>query len=440
MPEKEKKEGVEGEDAQLQVRLCTKLDQYAVPDTVFNVPASIDPSGLASLVRGLLPASSPPDFDWLCHSELLRGKLGEQVALRPEITPESVITIEFIEKSEPPQPQVSVNHDDWVSAVRVCGDLVLSGCYDNTVNIWSVTGEKKLVIPSHSAPVKAVAWVKVDEEGAVFASASHDQTVNIFRWNSASNSVEGVNTCRGHERSVECLAIQGGNLMATGSFDNTVKIWGASLVTDAPEGSSVPEGGSEAKRAKPGQQSGGRAITRTPLSTLGGHKEAVAGVAWLGKDELASASWDHTIKVWDTEMGGLKTEIVGNKAFFSLSYSEENRSLLATGADRSVRLYDPRATEGNLVKSVFTSHTGWCSAVQWATSRPNLFVSSSHDHLVKMWDQRSHKTPLFELTGHSDKVLCCDWSNSEVIASGAADNDMKVFKASTSEALKIDES
>ena len=48
-------------------------------------------------------------------------------------------------------------------------------------------------------------------------------------------------------------------------------------------------------------------------------------------------------------MGGLKTEIVGNKAFFSLSYSEENRSLLATGADRSVRLYDPRATEGNLV-------------------------------------------------------------------------------------------
>ena len=85
--------------------------------------------------------------------------------------------------------------------------------------------------------------------------------------------------------------------MATGSFDNTVKIWGASLVTDAPEGSSVPEGGSEAKRAKPGQQSGGRAITRTPLSTLGGHKEAVAGVAWLGKDELASASWDHTIKV-----------------------------------------------------------------------------------------------------------------------------------------------
>ena len=56
-------------------------------------------------------------------------------------------------------------------------------------------------------------------------------------------------------------------------------------------------------------------------------------------------------------------------------------------------------------------------------------------------------------------MLCCDWSSSEVssnyflrghgdftpiwftqvIASGGADNDMKVFKASNSEALKIDE-
>ena len=68
------------------------------------------------------------------------------------------------------------------------------------------------------------------------------------------------------------------------------------------------------------------------------------------KSEARSSS-----KVWDTEMGGLKSEIVGNKAFFSLSYSEDNRSLLATGADRSIRLYDPRATEGNLVTAHFSS-------------------------------------------------------------------------------------
>ena len=32
-----------------------------------------------------------------------------QVALRPEITPESVISIEFIEKSEPPQVEMEIS-------------------------------------------------------------------------------------------------------------------------------------------------------------------------------------------------------------------------------------------------------------------------------------------------------------------------------------------
>ena len=107
MPEKEKQSSEEQkrEDGQLQIRLCTKLEKYAVPDTVFNVPASIDPSGLASLVRGLLPASSPPDFDWLCHSELLRGKLGELLSDQ-KLLLNLVITVKFIEKSEPPKASV----------------------------------------------------------------------------------------------------------------------------------------------------------------------------------------------------------------------------------------------------------------------------------------------------------------------------------------------
>jgi hypothetical protein len=38
--------------------------------------------------------------------------------------------------------------------LRIQGDLVLSGCYDNTVNIFGIDGEKKLVIPGHGGPVK----------------------------------------------------------------------------------------------------------------------------------------------------------------------------------------------------------------------------------------------------------------------------------------------
>ena len=86
---------------------------------------------------------------------------------------------------------MSSNHDDWVGAVAVYVELVLTGCYDNTVNIWSIYGEKVLVIPSHRGPVKVVTWL--DSEN--FINASHDQTDNMNSWKSQSNSVEQVTSC-----------------------------------------------------------------------------------------------------------------------------------------------------------------------------------------------------------------------------------------------------
>ena len=72
--------------------------------------------------------------------------------------------------------QVSSNHDDWVSSVAVLGDLVLTGCYDNTVNIWSVSGAKVLVIPGHTQPVKTVAWINKD----TFVSGGGDQVMPLI--------------------------------------------------------------------------------------------------------------------------------------------------------------------------------------------------------------------------------------------------------------------
>ena len=89
-------------------------------------------------------------------------------------------------------------------------------------------------------------------------------------------------------------------------------------------GDTENDGESAAKRSK------GGGVTRTPMQTLGGHKEAVSGLVWTEADTLASASMDHTIKLWDVELGGLKHELVGNKAFFSLSHNPLTGSLLAS--------------------------------------------------------------------------------------------------------------
>ena len=78
--------------------------------------------------------------------------------------------------------------------------------------------------------------------------------------------------------------------------------------------------------------------------TLPGHKEAISDVVYNDSNEIFSASMDHTIKLWDSELGGLKSEIAGNKSFFSLSWSPLNRNIITSSADRHIRLYDPRST------------------------------------------------------------------------------------------------
>ena len=255
----------------------------------------------------------------------------------------------------------------------------------------------------------------------------------FFRWDIATNSVDCVNACKGHERSVDCIAVDSSkSLLASGSFDTNLKIWDAALQSPSSRGDD-DEDESERKRAKSSNSliPRDKAVTRTPMMTLAGHKEGISGVVWMdNKTEVCTASWDHTIKIWDTELGGMKQELVGNKSFFDVAYSKQSKLLITAAAERSLRLYDPRSTDGLLVKSAYTSHTGWVTCCDWRGEGDIQFLSGSHDGVLKMWDLRSFKTPLFDLSGHTDRILCCDWSCGEYAISGGADNDMKIFKTS----------
>lgn len=423
---------VDDNQAQILAKLFTKLTKYQISESPFSLPVSAGCTELQHLLNGLLAGedevASTEEFDFLIEGEFLRSTLKEYLE-RKQISSETVLEIEFILRNQSPELEHGLQHDDWVSALDCCHGRILTGSYDNTVSIWNTKGKCLLTLEGHHMPVKSVRWIGNDGGTLSLLSASHDQTILIWQLEEATNDCRCVHICKGHAASVDAVAVQPGNKnFASGSWDKMIKIWDASVDVNAsdeinPDEISSKRHRSDQKTDKPA------ATTRTPLATLSGHKEPVSSVQWGGTgNELFSAGWDHAVRVWDVETGTNVHTLNGAKAIFSLSYSPLS-NLIATGsADKNIHIWDPRAQEGTVVKSYLSSHNGWISSVEWSPSNEHQLLSGSYDNKVKLWDIRCASDCLYDLTKHTEKVLCLSWTEPEVILSGGADNNVNMHR------------
>ncbi|XP_055917422.1 ribosome biogenesis protein WDR12 homolog [Eupeodes corollae] len=409
----------------VQIRLFTKQEQYALPDVPYTIDANVLPTDLNNLINTLLEQSNVKSafFDFLILNQYLQGTLIEH-AKNNNFSFENVIEIEYVEKYPAPEPQDCLLHDDWVSAVKTRGNWILTGCYDNTINIWTTKGTHVLTIPGHSMPVKALSWVSLNEKEAHFVSVSQDQTVVLWKWNIAENTARSLCIYKGHQRGVDCVDVsQDARRFATGSWDTVLKIWSTECQDE--NGDSFMKNASE------------NCPTKAPLMSLQGHKECISAVQWIDSETLLSGSWDQTIKIWNLSLEGIQSEITANKSFFDVSYSPLNKLIITASADKDLRLYDSRSNQGPVIRSTYFGHTQWIQSVTWSTTDEHLFLSGAYDNKNKLWDLRSTKAPLYDLMGHSDKVLDVDWSNPKYLVSGGADNTVRIFKSK--KALKTNE-
>ncbi|CAG0897183.1 unnamed protein product, partial [Cyprideis torosa] len=293
---------------QLQVKFITKLEEYAVPEAPFSVPATIDVDGLSDLINELLKESKETEsgssitFDFLINGEFLRVPLSTFLE-EHNVSAEAVLELEYVTRHPSPEPHVSLQHDDWVAAVHVSGEWIVCGCYDSSVQVWNTRGTHLTTITGHGGPVKGVRWLGREEgsDRRLILSVSQDQNLMCWAWDPKSFQSECLYVGRGHERAVDALGVDPTQQMvATGGWDNVLKVWATDPATENNE--ELDLGSSEAKRGKVAP-SAGKTKSKVPLVTLAGHSEAISAVMWPQVDQLATASWDHTIRFWDHEVG-----------------------------------------------------------------------------------------------------------------------------------------
>ncbi|EEH42279.1 uncharacterized protein PADG_07099 [Paracoccidioides brasiliensis Pb18] len=151
---------------------------------------------------------------------------------------------------------------------------------------------------------------------------------------------------RGHTNGVMCLQFED-NILATGSYDTTIKIWDTET----------------------GQE----------IRTLRGHQ---SGIRCLQFDDtkLISGSLDRTIKVWNWRTGECISTYTGHQGgVISLHFDS---TILASGSmDSTVKIwnFEDKSTR------VLRGHRDWVNSVKVDTASRTVFTASD-DLTVRLWD------------------------------------------------------
>jgi WD40 repeat protein len=293
--------------------------------------------------------------------------------------------------------------------------------------------DEPLVLKGHTGWVGSVAFSR---DGKTLATASGDKTVRL--WDVATSKETAVLT--GHTDCVTCIAYSpGGRTLASGSFDGTVRIWDVKRARELraikagkeavlavvfhPEDSLMALGGFRGTIHWCG--SDGRILRGTES-----HKTWVNGLAFALNGNLASASSDGTVKIWDALAGRELLELIGGAgevrqiAFspdgnmvaagnrygtarvfrsddgkelitlrglggdvWSVAFSPDGKTLAATSGDwlkpGQVKLYDTTTWR----ERAALKHTGEILGVAFAPDGKRL-AAGSWDKRVRIWRLR----------------------------------------------------
>ena len=291
-------------------------------------------------------------------------------------------------------------YSNWILSLAFSADgkTLASSYQDWKVRLWDIkTGKCNLILTGHDNLISSVTFALPHIQDCLLASGSDDNTIKL--WN---HQGECSKILRGHDDWVYSVDFSpDGNILASGSRDRTVKIWDCR--------------------------------TGECLHTLTGHDNRVKSVAFNPNGKiLATCSDDKTIKIWDINNQSCLQTLLGHQDRIDcVIFSPDGKIIASAGCDQTIKLWDVNTGES---LQTLAAHDRRIRTIVFSSD--GILASCSDDATVKLWDVNTGEN-IKTLSGHEKSVWAVAISpDKSILASGSEDQTIKLWHLQTGECIQ----
>lgn len=293
-------------------------------------------------------------------------------------------------------------------------------------------------IAGHGSTILCCQFAPNDSSRMV--SGAGDSTARIWDCNTQTP----FRTLAGHTNWVLCVSYSPcGTMIATGSMDNTVRLWNAEL--GEPLGSALVGHSKwvsslsweplhltkpgETPRLASGSKDGCTKIwdttRRVCLYTMAGHSNSVSCVKWSGSNLVYTALHDKTIKAWDMTAGGKCIQTLKSHAHWVNHLALSTDYVLRKGGFNHESVSLKKFTIDELRIKALENYEKVARVNGQISER---LITASDDFTMYLWEPLKSARPVHRMTGHQKLVNHVSFSpDGRYVTSASFDNSVKLW-------------